>query len=373
MGRRLITDSLRYWVKEMHVDGFRFDLGSALTRGTDGTPLSRPPLMDDIESDPLLAGTTLIAEAWDVGGLYQVGRFPGDRFAEWNGAFEDTVRAFWRGDQGTIENLMARVSGSRDMYGGPREKPSHSINYVACHDGFSLADLVSYAEKHNEANGEQNRDGSNHNLSSNHGIEGPTTDPEILALRSRQIRNFLTVLFLSHGTPMLTMGDEVGHTRQGNNNPWNQDNERNWLNWEQAGSATGPREFVQELIRFRAGRRILREDRYWKATSPKKQGDISWHGLKPGSPDWSPQSHILAWTLHDPALKEQIHVLLNASAREQEFTLPALKEGWVRGWVVDTAAPPGQDIDTLGHPDPQMPGTRTLPSRSAFVLWDRPD
>ncbi len=371
VARRLITDSLRYWVRAMHVDGFRFDLGSALTRGSDGAPLSRPPLMDDIESDPLLAGTTLIAEAWDTGGLYQVGSFPGHRFAEWNGAFKETVRAFWRGDEGTIEGLMARITGSRDLYAGPSERPSHSINYVACHDGFSLADLVSYAEKHNEANGEENRDGSNHNLSSNHGVEGPTTDPAIQALRARQIRNFLTVLFFSHGTPMLAMGDEIGHTRQGNNNPWNQANPLNWLDWTQVDAAAEPRKFVEALIRFTAERRILREDRFWRATDPEALGDISWHGRQPGAPDWSPASHILAWTLHDPDGQEQIHVLLNASDEPQEFTLPPQPKGWARGWVVDTAAITGRDIDPEGRPEPDMPATRTLPSRSAYVVWDR--
>lgn len=371
VARRLIMDSLRFWVSEMHVDGFRFDLACALTRAPDGSPMARPPLLDDIESDPVLAGATLIAEPWDVGGLFQVGTFPGDRVAEWNGRFEDTSRSFWRGDEGTIESLMARIVGSPDLYCGPAERPHNSINYVTVHDGFCLADLVSYAEKHNLANGEDNRDGSNHNLSCNHGTEGPTDDPEINALRSRQIRNFLTLLFLSHGTPLLNMGDEIRHTRQGNNNPWNQDSELSWLDWDQVRTEAPLLRFVQELIRFTSRRRILQENRFWKATNPQEEGDITWHGQEPSCPDWRTDSHFLGYGLTSPAGDEVVLVYLNASDDEATVHLPEPAAGWTRVWILDTALAPGQDIHAVGLAPVVPLVEKTMPAKSAFVVLDR--
>src|SRR6185295_18681153 len=229
--RRLIRDSLRYWVTEMHVDGFRFDLASILSRDESGRPLPNPPVLWDIESDPALAGTKLIAEAWDAAGLYQVGTFVGDSWKEWNVRFRDDVRSFFRGDDGTIERFADRLVGSPSLYGHKQREPEESVNFVTCHDGFTLNDLVSYAGKHNEANREANRDGADDNRSWNWGVEGPTEDPAIDKVRTRQVKNFLTATMLSPGMPMMLMGDEVRRTQGGNNNAYCQDNETSWFDW----------------------------------------------------------------------------------------------------------------------------------------------
>jgi isoamylase len=354
---RMIIDSLHYWVQEMHVDGFRFDLASAMTRGTDGKPMANPPLIEAINSDPVLAGTTLIAEAWDAAGLYQVGSFPGDRFAEWNGPFRDHARAFWRGDQGTIENLMGRIVGSPDLMSAEDEVPSHSINFVTCHDGFCLNDLVSYDKKHNLENGEENRDGSNHNLSFNHGIEGATNDAAINALRLRQIRNFLVLLFLSHGTPMLLMGDEIRQTRLGNNNPWNQDNERNWLDWDLVRENADLLRFVRQLIGFSSELDILKEDRFWFATTEEKSGDITWHGLKPNRPDWTASSQCIGYSLKS---RDEVLVLLNASDTKQVFTLPKSLSNLRWYQMIDTSEAAPNDIKDL-------PEAQTVTGKKVFL------
>ena len=229
--RRLIVDSLHYWVESMHVDGFRFDLASILSRDETGRPLANPPILWDIESDPVLAGTKLIAEAWDAAGLYQVGSFVGDSWREWNGQFRDDVRSFMKGDRGTVTRLARRLLGSPDLYGHKEREPEQSINFVTCHDGFTLNDLVSYNDKHNEANGEDNRDGTDFNLSWNCGVEGPTDDPAVERLRNRQVKNFLTLTLLSVGAPLVLMGDEVRRTQRGNNNAYCQDNEISWFDW----------------------------------------------------------------------------------------------------------------------------------------------
>ena len=245
----MIQDSLRYWVTEMHVDGFRFDLASILSRDEDGHPLPNPPVLWDIESDPLLAGTKLIAEAWDAAGLYQVGSFIGDTWQEWNGRFRDDVRRFVKGDDDTVSGLATRLLGSPDIYGHEEREAEQSINFVTCHDGFTLNDLVSYNDKHNEANGENNRDGSNDNLSWNCGVEGPTDDPGIEALRNRQVKNFLALQLLAAGTPMLLMGDEVRRTQHGNNNAYCQDNEISWFDWSLLERHADVHRFVRELTR----------------------------------------------------------------------------------------------------------------------------
>ena len=229
--RRIILDSLRYWVQEMHVDGFRFDLASILSRDKDGRPMLSPPVLWDIESDPVLANVKLIAEAWDAGGLYQVGDFVGDSWKEWNGRFRDDIRAFVKGDNGMASAVAHRLTGSPDIYRHEEREPEQSVNFITCHDGFTLNDLVSYNTKHNEANGEENRDGSDSNLSWNCGAEGPSRDPEIERLRKRQIKNFFALTLLSVGTPMLLMGDEVRRTQMGNNNAYCQDNEISWYDW----------------------------------------------------------------------------------------------------------------------------------------------
>jgi len=342
--RRMILDSLCCWVGEYHIDGFRFDLASALSRGEDGDPMPNAPILWAIESEPLLAGTNLIAEAWDAAGLYQVGSFTGDRFAEWNGPFRDDIRRFLKGEDGTIESLMARIVGSPDLFDNEEAIPSRSINFVTCHDGFSLRDLVSYNKKHNLQNREDNRDGSDNNLSWNCGIEGDSTDAKIEKLRQQQMRNFLCLLFLSHGTPMILMGDEVAQSHQGNNNPWCQDNELSWFDWTLLQSNSGNHRFLKHLIQFSQNIRILQDDRFWRATSPSEKGDISWHGTKLGSPDWNPSSHVLAYTLEHESGKEILHIMLNAGSIEESFAIPTLPRGESWKVIINTAASSPEDI-----------------------------
>ena len=251
----MIVDSLRYWVEEMHVDGFRFDLASILSRDASGHPLPNPPVLWDIESDPVLAGTKLIAEAWDAAGLYQVGSFVGDAWKEWNGRFRDDVRDFFRGEPGAVRRVADRLVGSPEVYGHKEREAEQSVNFVTCHDGFTLNDLVSYNEKHNEANGEDNRDGANDNRSWNCGVEGPTDDPAIEKLRNRQVKNFLTVTLLSLGVPMILMGDEVRRTQRGNNNAYCQDNEISWFDWTLVEKHADVHRFVQPADRAAAAAR----------------------------------------------------------------------------------------------------------------------
>ena len=343
----VIQESLRWWVRHLHVDGFRFDLASTHARDQDGTPLSRPPLLLAIDADPELAGARLVAEAWDAGGLYQVGDFPGRRFAVWNGRFRDDLRRFWRGDEGTIESLMARLVGSPDLLRAPGARPTHSVNFATCHDGFCLRDLVSYNRKHNEANGEGNRDGTDDNHSWNCGAEGPTDDPLVSALRARQARNLVALTLLSHGTPMLLAGDESGHTRHGNNNPWCQDNELNHLDWSESARDAGLLRFTRGLLAFTSQLRILQEDRFWAATSPDQPGDISWHGTECGRPDWSPRSRALAFTL-EHADGQAVHVMANAGSQALEFALPIPRAGGPWRQVADTARPSPADYHDPG-------------------------
>ncbi|MCB1181874.1 glycogen debranching enzyme [bacterium] len=337
VGRRLILDSLRWWVRHLHVDGFRFDLGATHVRDVDGAPLARPPLIGAMEADPVLADTRLIAEPWDTGGLHLVGDFPGDRFAVWNGPFRDAARRFLKGDAGVIEELMARIVGSPDLLGRPGATAADTINFVTCHDGFTLHDLVSYERKHNEANGEANRDGSDANLSWNGGVEGPSDDPELMALRERRVRNFLVLLFLSHGVPMLCGGDEWGQTRRGNNNPWCQDNDLNWHDWSLARTNAGLVAFTRRLARLANHHPVLARRRFWSATGPGHTGDIAWHGREPGRPDWSPTSRHLAWEIVEPTGGAHLLVAMNSEPGPTTFHLPAPPAGkrWLR--LVDTA------------------------------------
>ena len=308
--RRLITDSLRYWVQHMHVDGFRFDLASVLSRGEDNQPMADPPILWDIDTDPVLAGTKIIAEAWDAAGLYQVGSFAGDRWAVWNGRYRDTVRRFVKGDDGTVADLADAISGSPNLFGDPERDPMRSVNFVDAHDGFTLDDLVSYNDKHNQDNGEDNRDGSAQNDSWNCGVEGPTDDPEVEALRERQLRSFFTVLLLSQGRPMFVMGDEVRRTQQGNNNAYCQDNEISWFDWDLVDRNRHLLDFVSRLLRFRRLSPFFQDDRFW--TEPGG-ADVTWHGVEVGHPDWGDTSHSLAFELtldHDPDAR--LYVALNA-------------------------------------------------------------
>ena len=353
--RRMIVDSLRYWVEEMHVDGFRFDLASILSRDESGHPMSNPPVLWDIDSDPALAGTKLIAEAWDAGGLYQVGNFSGNTWKEWNGRFRDDIRSFVKGDHGTVRAVAARLLGSPDLYGHEEREPEQSINFVTCHDGFTLNDLVSYNLKHNEANGEGNRDGSDDNRSWNCGEEGPTADPEVEELRQRQIRNFLTLNLLALGAPMLLMGDEARHSQGGNNNAYCQDNEVNWFDWELAARHVGLRRFVKELIHRRLQRDVAMDGQGLSLNELLRRSRIEWHGVRLNQPDWADDSHSIALTLRSLRGRFAAHLMINAWWEELTFELPPLSgdRQW-RLWI-DTARPSPDDI----HPwesAPAFPG-----------------
>ena len=369
---RTIVESLRWWVEELHVDGFRFDLASALCRGPDGEPLAEPPVIAAIDTDPVLAGRRLVAEAWDAAGLHQVGSFPGRRFACWNGPFRDTVRRFLKGDAGTIEELMARLTGSRDIFARAAARPSHGLNFVTAHDGFTLADLVSYQQKHNEANGEQNRDGSDHNLAWNCGVEGPSDDPQVRALRRRQVRNFYCLLLLANGTPMLWMGDEWGHTRRGNNNPWCLDDEHNWLDWGGRERQADLLRFVRLLLRTTGACALLRADRWWTVTSPEAPGDLTWHGTEPGRPDWRPASRRLAYTLAAGDGCGRLHVMLNAAAEAAAFTPPVADAGHTWHLLLDTAALSPADIHEPDQAPPHGAGPCRVAAHGIVVLVERP-
>jgi glycogen operon protein len=336
--RRLIVDSLHYWVEQMHVDGFRFDLASILSRDEAGRPLENPPILWEIESDPILAGTKLIAEAWDAAGLYQVGTFIGDRWKEWNGKFRDDIRSFLKGDPASVTDLPSRFFASPDLYGHEQREPEQSINFVTAHDGFTMNDLVSYNRKHNEANNEANRDGHNHNLSWNCGVEGPTTDPNIEALRNRQVKNFFAITLLALGTPMLLMGDEVRHTQQGNNNAYCQDNEISWFDWTLVDKHGDILRFVTHLIHFRLSLDVVKDDHGLCLTELLQQAQIQWHGVKLNQPDWGSDSHSLAFTVRSLTGSRLFHYILNAYWEPLTFELPPVPAGNSGGWrrVVDT-------------------------------------
>jgi glycogen operon protein len=368
--RRMIVDSLRYWVEEMHVDGFRFDLASILARGPSGQVLANPPVLWDIESDPALAGIKMMAEAWDAAGLYQVGSFVGDSWREWNGRFRDDVRAFFRGEQDTVQRFADRLVGSPELYAHKEREPEQSVNFVTCHDGFTLNDLVSYDAKHNEANGEQNRDGGNDNRSWNCGVEGPTADPAVERLRNRQVKNFLTTTLLSVGLPMILMGDEVRRTQQGNNNLYCHDDERAWLDWTLRERHADVHRFVTLLNARRVRRDVRHEHQRLSLAKIIRHANKAWHGVKLGQPDWGPWSHTLAFTAE---LKEErllAHFIFNAYWEPLAFELPPVGEAsdpW-RRWI-DTALDSPNDI-VPWETAPAVPGhTYRAEARSVAVLF----
>jgi glycogen operon protein len=340
--RRLILDSLRYWVMEMHVDGFRFDLASILARAPSGEVLPNPPVLWDIETDPCLADTKLIAEAWDAAGLYQVGSFIGDSWKEWNGRFRDDVRSVFRGEEGSVTRLADRLVGSPEIYGHKEREAEQSVNFVTCHDGFTLNDLVSYNAKHNEQNGEDNRDGANDNRSWNCGVEGPSEDPAVEKLRERQAKNFLAVTILSLGMPMLLMGDEVRRSQRGNNNAYCQDNEISWFDWDAVQRQTGLHRFVKVLLERRGLREIEGEEQRLSLNQLLRRANKAWHGAKLNQPDWSPQSHSLALCAEVRKEKLFFHLILNAYWEPLEFELPSGTGAW-RRWI-DTSLESPQDI-----------------------------
>jgi glycogen operon protein len=344
---RFIIDCLEYWVREMHVDGFRFDLASVFVRDMDGTPKRFAPTPWFIEFSQTLTNTKIIAEAWDAVGLYQVGGFPGFRWAEWNGRYRDVVRRFVRGERGLIGEVATRIAGSSDLYEQDGRLPSNSINFVTCHDGFTLCDLVSYNEKHNEANGDENRDGSNDNLSWNCGEEGETDNSDIIALRHRQARNYLAILLLSQGVPMLLYGDEVLRTQRGNNNAYCQDNELNWFDWNLAGVNNSMLRFVKEMISLRRRHPCLMRKRFLRGSALRGSvfPDITWHGVNLSQPPWGdPYTQALAFTLGAVAAgEEDLHIVMNMSEEDLNVSLPDPME---RLWycAVNTAKPSPADI-----------------------------
>ena len=377
--RRMILDSLRYWVVDMHVDGFRFDLASILARDETGRPLENPPVLWDIESDPVLAGTKLIAEAWDAAGLYQVGSFIGDSWKEWNGRFRDDVRSFVKGDSGTVRMLAQRALGSPDIFGHQEREPEQSINFVTCHDGFTLNDLVSYNSKHNEANGEGNRDGLDSNLSWNCGVEGPSDNAAVEQLRRRQMKNLIVILLISFGTPMLQMGDEMRRTQRGNNNAYCQDNEVSWLDWSLLHRHRNLHRFVRILITHRL--RLLGagiEDNFGLSLNELlRHAEIEWHGVRFDKPDWADDSHSLACTLRSGRhhLPFWVHVMFNAYWEPLDFDLPPAPAVAVAGWQrwIDTSLESPEDImDASAAPRVEGTQYRVAP-RSVVALFVRTD
>jgi isoamylase len=343
--RRLILDSLSYWVREMHVDGFRFDLASVLSRDQKGAPTQSAPIIHDIQSDPVLSNIKLIAEAWDAAGLYQVGSFAGHQWKEWNGKFRDDIRAFVRGDAGLVRTVAFRLMGSPDVYQQGEREPERSVNFVTCHDGFTVNDLVSYNEKHNEINGEGNRDGYNQNLSWNCGVEGPTADPAIDQLRNRQVKNLLALTLLSVGTPMLLMGDEARRTQSGNNNAYCQDNELSWFDWTLLNRHGDIRRFVKKLIAFRLSHEVAVDDQGLSLIELMHRQQVQYHGVHLHAPDWSQDSRSLAFSAFSPGGRLMLYVAINAYIGALAFEIPQIvgMQGLWHRWI-DTSLESPLDI-----------------------------
>jgi len=371
--RRMIVDTLRYWVQEMHVDGFRFDLASILARDSSGSPLPNPPVLWDIESDPSLAGTKLIAEAWDAAGLYQVGSFVGDSWREWNGKFRDDVRSFFLSEPGSVGRIADRIIGSPQIYGHKEREAEQSVNFVTCHDGFTLNDLVSYNDKHNEDNGEGNRDGANDNRGWNCGLEGPTDDPAIERLRNRQIKNFLTVTMLSLGLPMIVMGDEVRRTQRGNNNAYCQDNPISWFDWSLMEKHADLYRFVRLLIQRRVFERDGSELQHESINQLIREATKAWHGVKRNQPDWSDNSHSVAFSAEIRRQNLFVYWILNAYWEPLDFELPLMDKDSrepLRRWI-DTSLDPPQDIVEWQSALPVSGDTYHARPRSVVVLFAR--
>jgi isoamylase len=350
-----LVEVLRFWAVEMHVDGFRFDLAGVLSRGEDGEPLAHAPVISALEFAPELEHVHLIAEAWDAGGIYQVGSFPGFRWAEWNGRYRDAVRRFLSGEPGHLGELATRIAGSSDLYAWAGKLPQNGINFVTCHDGFTLYDLVSYNKKHNSANGEHNHDGRDDNLSWNSGIEGATDDAEVLRLREQRARNFMALLLLSQGVPMLTGGDELLRTQRGNNNAYCQDNDVSWVDWSHTPAARAMLRFTRELIALRKRHPSLRRERFLNGHSNGRAAEIQWHGETLDAPAWQdPQARVLCFTLAaaEPA-EPTLQVMINMAATARSLPLPdAASRNWRR--VVDTTYVAPDDVVPAGVP---VPGT----------------
>ena len=355
--RSFIIDCLRHWVAQFHIDGFRFDLASILGRDAQGKLLANPPLLEQIAEDPVLRHVKLVAEAWDLGGAFQVGCFPGQRWAEWNCCFRDHVRRFWRGDAGMTGAFATRLGGSSDLFRHQQETPVNSINFVTCHDGFTMNDLVSFARKHNEPNGEENRDGIGENYSENNGAEGPSDDPEIEAVRLRQIKNFIVTLFVSRGVPMLLGGDEFRRTQLGNNNAYCQDNETSWYDWDLAVRNVDLIRFVKGLIALRKAHPVLSGEAFYS------NEEISWFGPEGLPPDWH-GSHNRLGSLIREGGGTRICLLFNAARASCRFALPSIAGGW--RMLVDTSQSSPDDLPT--RPLAVISDEIVLVARSAMIL-----
>jgi len=376
--QKLIVDTLKFWVTEMHVDGFRFDEAVILCRDQNGLPMLYPPVIWDIELEDSLADTKIIAEAWDAAGLYLVGYFPGYRWAEWNGRYRDTIRRFVKGYRGYIDGktMVGRVAdaitGSADIFESSGELPINSVNFITAHDGFTLNDLVSYNDKHNEANGEGNRDGDDNNLSWNCGLEGETDDPDIEALRKRQIKNFAAILLLSQGVPMFVAGDEIRRTQKGNNNAYCQDNEISWFDWNLAKKNQEVFRFFKQMIALRKSHPLLQRSRFFTGQlNQRGLADITWHGYRLHSPGWyDPNSSALGFTMGGFDGDADLHVMLNMDWQNLDFDIPSI-EGmkWFR--AVDTALPSPEDIAEAGQEVEISGNTYHVNGRSVVVLLSK--
>jgi len=348
--RDFIIDCLRYWVLHMHVDGFRFDLASVLTRGPQGEVLPNPSVVEHIAEDPVLRDTKLIAEAWDAAGLYQVGSFPNKRWSEWNGRYRDDIRQFWRGNKGMLRPLTARLLGSPDLYDRNQQTPQKSVNFVTCHDGFTLYDVVAYNTKYNHSNCEDNRDGENHNHSYNYGHEGPTGDGHIRAVRKRQMKNLMATIFLSQGVPMILAGDEFARTQHGNNNAYCQDSEISWVDWSLLPENQDLKEFVRDVIALRKSQPALRRERFL-ATHPAagSQARVAWLAPAGGEPDWE-NGHAIGMLLatgSGDAEPDTILALFNAADEAVHFTLPAPPgKPWTLALSTDDRIQPRRTVKT---------------------------
>jgi isoamylase len=364
--RELVTSVLRYWVMNMHVDGFRFDLASVLGRDEHGNILRDAPLLESIAEDPLLRDVKIIAEAWDAGGAYQVGDFSTRRWTEWNGRFRDDVRRFWIGDAGMMGSLASRICGSSDLYQSSGKGPASSVNFVTCHDGFTLNDLVSYKQKHNNENGEFSRDGSDANYSDNCGVEGPSEDPAIEGMRNRLIKNFLLTLFISRGVPMLLGGDEFRRTQRGNNNAYCQDNEVSWFDWSLLEKHKEIQRFTRGMIAFRRAHPVLRRETFYT------DADIKWFGPNGATPDWADQRQKSLACLILGQTEPDLFLLFNADIRSVDFSIPGLPAGKIWRLAVDTSRTAPDDLFDSGK-ELSMQGQisfRLEPRSSAILLTD---
>jgi isoamylase len=374
MVTRFIANCLEWWVEQMGVDGFRFDLASVFARGEDGQPLPNPPLPWNIELSRTLARLPLIAEAWDARGLYQVGAFPGLSWTEWNGRYRDVIRRFLRGDRGITGEVASCIAGSSDLYADDGRLPANSINFVTCHDGFTLRDLVSYNHKHNEANGEDNRDGTNDNLSWNCGVEGETDDIAVAALRRRQAKNFIAILMISRGVPMLLAGDEIWRTQRGNNNTWCQDNELSWFDWNLVESEPDMLEFVRGMIALRRRHPSLMRNAFFtgKPMPARDIPDIAWHGIRLNEPPWHDgMAQFLAFTIAGlTANEEDLHVILNMSGVPMDLPLPPVPgKGWYA--VVDTSSSTIASVSPRENQNLVFSAVLPVQPRSVVILEGR--